>query len=202
MVLAALSCEKSGRIVVPAWPPITGMEMSPTGAPVISCTNFSARTQSSVVTPTILHGSCPAFFHSSHMAGTTELTGLTMSAMTASGQNLAHASTMFFAMPALISRSAARSCPGLRGTPAGTSTRSHPVRHSPATSAARASLSKAYALTLAALFRWLRSAATPSAGIIAIVRSYTHSSATFGSIAMSIESGCPMPPAPPTTQTL
>mmetsp|Transcript_19145 Transcript_19145/g.49104 ORF Transcript_19145/g.49104 Transcript_19145/m.49104 type:complete len:205 (+) Transcript_19145:418-1032(+) len=171
MVLPALSWENRGRMVVPAWPPMTGMEISSIGAPVISCTNFSARTQSRELTPTILAGFRPFFFHSSAMAGTTEFTGLTMRPTTASGQNLAQASTMFLAMPALMLSRSLRSWPGLRGTPAGTRTRWQPVRHSPATSTAFASLSKAYALTFAFLFMCERSAATPSGGIMAMVRS-------------------------------
>ena len=54
----------------------------------------------------------------------------TMSAIIALGQCWAHASTKPFAMPALIPKRSSRDIPGFRGTPAGRSTRSQPVRHS------------------------------------------------------------------------
>mmetsp|Transcript_23372 Transcript_23372/g.42982 ORF Transcript_23372/g.42982 Transcript_23372/m.42982 type:complete len:207 (+) Transcript_23372:364-984(+) len=136
-------CENTGRIVVPAWPPMTGMLISLKGAPVTSWTNFSALTTSKVVMPTILHGLRPFFFQSSHIAGTTEFTGLTIKATTAFGQYLAHASTMFFAMPALMLSRSFLSWPGFLGTPAGTSTKLQPVKHSPAFSMALSSSSNA-----------------------------------------------------------
>mmetsp|Transcript_19144 Transcript_19144/g.49101 ORF Transcript_19144/g.49101 Transcript_19144/m.49101 type:complete len:205 (+) Transcript_19144:418-1032(+) len=171
MLLAALSWENKGRIVAPACPPMTGTSMVFRGAPVISWTNLLARTPSKVVTPQILLASSPFCLYSSAMAGTTEFTGFTMSPRMASGQCLAHASIMPCAMPMLTFNRSARSMPGFRGTPAGTRTRWQPVRHSPATSTAFASLSKAYALTFAFLFMCERSAATPSGGIMAMVRS-------------------------------
>jgi hypothetical protein len=45
------------------------------------------------------------------------------------GQYLAQAATRFFTMPALMLNRSSRVMPGLRGTPAGMTTRSHPVRH-------------------------------------------------------------------------
>merc|ERR1712176_1310478 len=51
-VAAILSCEKTGMMVTPAWPPITGTLMKFGFVPVVCPTNFAARTQSRVVTPT------------------------------------------------------------------------------------------------------------------------------------------------------
>merc|ERR1719343_149996 len=47
-----------------------------------------------------------------------------------------------------------------------------------------------------------KSAATPAGGTIATLRSKTHNSFTAGFIAINIERGCPIPPAPPQTHTL
>mmetsp|Transcript_840 Transcript_840/g.1726 ORF Transcript_840/g.1726 Transcript_840/m.1726 type:complete len:208 (-) Transcript_840:233-856(-) len=121
---------KRGRMVVPAWPPITGMSTSLTSAPTFCATNLLARTTSRVVTPTILRGSRPAFSHMVIMAGTTEFTGFTISATTALGQYLAQASTRPLAMSALTFNRSARVMPGLRGIPAGIMTSWQPVRHS------------------------------------------------------------------------
>mmetsp|Transcript_66062 Transcript_66062/g.132565 ORF Transcript_66062/g.132565 Transcript_66062/m.132565 type:complete len:237 (-) Transcript_66062:130-840(-) len=200
MALAAASCEKSGRMVLPAWPPTTG---TCAGLPVISCTNLLARTTSSVVTPTILRGSKPFFFQSSHMAGTTEFTGLTMRATTALGQNLATASTFCWAMPALTFSRSLRSCPGFLGMPAGTSTRWQPARTFSPFSASFSSLrTRLKEVTLHLPSRCERSAATPAAGTMLMFRSTITSSLTRGLLAMSSARGWPMPPAPPTTQTL
>mmetsp|Transcript_9535 Transcript_9535/g.21696 ORF Transcript_9535/g.21696 Transcript_9535/m.21696 type:complete len:253 (+) Transcript_9535:561-1319(+) len=200
MVLAAPSCENSGRMVLPAWPPTTGTWA---GWPVSSCTNLLARTQSSVVTPTILRGSRPFFFQSSHMAGTTEFTGLTMRATTAEGQCLAIASTEPLAMSAFVVNKSFRSWPGFLGMPAGMSTRSQPLR-----TVAPASMSLSWlstivsGVTLHLPSKCDKSAATPGAGTMAMLRSTTTSSLTRGHVAMSKHKGWPMPPAPPTTQTL
>mmetsp|Transcript_8423 Transcript_8423/g.26813 ORF Transcript_8423/g.26813 Transcript_8423/m.26813 type:complete len:246 (-) Transcript_8423:75-812(-) len=200
MVFPAASCEKSGRMVFPAWPPMTGTSA---GLPVISRTNLLARTTSSVEMPTILQGSRPFFTQSSHMAGTTEFTGLTMRPTTALGQCLAMASTFCLAMPALTFRRSLRSWPGFRGKPAGTRTRWQPLRASAPLSMSLSSLSvSTKEVTLHLPSRWERSAATPGAGTAAMFRSTTTSSLTMGQVAISRDRGCPMPPAPPITQTL
>ena len=49
--------ERSGRMVVPAWPPMTGTFMSETATPPASATKVLARTMSRVVTPMIFLGS-------------------------------------------------------------------------------------------------------------------------------------------------
>mmetsp|Transcript_9476 Transcript_9476/g.28548 ORF Transcript_9476/g.28548 Transcript_9476/m.28548 type:complete len:270 (+) Transcript_9476:162-971(+) len=200
MVEATGSWEKSGRMVLPAWPPITGISAA---LPVISRTNLFARTTSSVVTPTILRGSRPFFFQSSHIAGTTEFTGLTMSPMTALGQYFATASTLPLAMPALTLSRSLRSWPGFRGMPAGTSTRWQPVRASAPFSTSLSSFSvRVREVTLQGVSKCDRSAATPPAGTIATLRSTSTSSFTQGVDAISSARGWPMPPAPPITQTL
>mmetsp|Transcript_97884 Transcript_97884/g.285617 ORF Transcript_97884/g.285617 Transcript_97884/m.285617 type:complete len:386 (+) Transcript_97884:402-1559(+) len=199
IVLAAASCEKSGRMVLPAWPPTTGTWA---GLPVISWTNLLARTTSRVVMPTILLGFRPFFCQSSHMAGTTELTGFTMRAMTAFGQCFAAASTVFLAMPALMLSRSFLSWPGLRGTPAGTRMRSQPLRTSPALSIVLSSRVIVSGVTLHCPSMWERSVATPAAGTMAMFRSMITSSFTKGFVAIRSASGWPMPPAPPTTQTL
>mmetsp|Transcript_29535 Transcript_29535/g.68681 ORF Transcript_29535/g.68681 Transcript_29535/m.68681 type:complete len:264 (+) Transcript_29535:396-1187(+) len=200
MVFPAGSWEKSGKMVLPAWPPTTGICA---GLPVISCTNLLARTTSNVEIPTILQGLRPFFFQSSHMAGTTEFTGFTMSPTTELGQCLAIASTVPLAMSALTFRRSFRSCPGFLGMPAGTNTRSQPFKTSPALSMALSSLSVSVReCTLHFPSRCERSAATPAAGTIAMFRSMSTSSFTSGSRAISKAKGCPIPPAPPTTQTL
>ena len=51
------TCESSGRMVMPAWPPMTGTLTSFGSTPAASATNASARTTSSVVTPNSLEGS-------------------------------------------------------------------------------------------------------------------------------------------------
>mmetsp|Transcript_10293 Transcript_10293/g.23215 ORF Transcript_10293/g.23215 Transcript_10293/m.23215 type:complete len:254 (+) Transcript_10293:344-1105(+) len=198
--LPAGSWEKRGRIVLPAWPPITGTWA---GFPVISSTNLLARTTSNVEMPTIFRGSRPFFFQSSHMAGTTEFTGLTMSPTTALGQCFATASTFCLAMPALTLSRSLRSWPGLRGMPAGMRTRWHPLSTSAALSMALSSwMLSTSGVTLHLPSMWERSAATPLAGTIAMLRSMMTSSLTRGHVAMSNDRGCPMPPAPPMTQTL
>merc|ERR1719422_394937 len=86
--------------------------------------------------------------------------------------------------------------------PAGTSTRLQPCKHSPSTAIALSSRLLAYPATFAFFSKCPKSAATPCGGTIATVRSYTESSPTFGSQAMSKDSGWPMPPEPPQTHTL
>merc|ERR1740129_1939164 len=50
--------------------------------------------------------------------------------------------------------------------------------------------------------RWLKSAATPSGGTIATLKSNTESAPTLESNDINIASGWPIPPAPPHTHTL
>merc|ERR1719230_1275254 len=60
--------------------------------------------------------------------GTVELTGLEMMFTIAFGQYLATPSARVFTMPALVLNKSSRVIPGLRGTPAGITTTSQPVR--------------------------------------------------------------------------
>mmetsp|Transcript_17646 Transcript_17646/g.39838 ORF Transcript_17646/g.39838 Transcript_17646/m.39838 type:complete len:214 (+) Transcript_17646:204-845(+) len=136
------------------------------------------------------------------MAGTTEFTGFTIMAITASGQNFAHASTMPLAMPAFVLKRSSRVMPGLRGTPAGMKTRWHPVRHSSRCSISFLPNSMTKPLTVHFLSKWPKSAATPAGGTAAMLRSKMFSSLTFGSMPMRRDRFWPMPPAPPQTQTL
>merc|ERR1719323_998578 len=86
--------------------------------------------------------------------------------------------------------------------PAGTSTRLQPCKQSPSTAIALSSRFLAYPATFAFFSKWPKSAASPCEGTMATVRSYTESSPTFGSQAISKDNGWPMPPEPPQTHTL
>ena len=48
--------ERRGRMVMPAWPPMTGTETRSGGTPIASATNVLARSTSSFVTPSSLRG--------------------------------------------------------------------------------------------------------------------------------------------------
>mmetsp|Transcript_16527 Transcript_16527/g.26218 ORF Transcript_16527/g.26218 Transcript_16527/m.26218 type:complete len:222 (+) Transcript_16527:125-790(+) len=185
---ATLSCESRGKIVFPACPPITVMSGT---FPMRSCTNLFERTQSNDVMPTTFLGSRPAFSQSADMAGTIEFTGFTMRPITASGQYLAHASTVPLAMSALIVKRSLRSCPGFLGTPAGTSTTWHPVRESAALSIALSLFArlKTVEVTLVAPSTCDKSAATPGTGTAAISRSMIESSLTKGCCAIANDKG-------------
>ncbi len=52
-----LTCESRGRMVTPAWPPITGTETASGASPMASATKVFARSTSSFVTPSSLRGS-------------------------------------------------------------------------------------------------------------------------------------------------
>mmetsp|Transcript_5017 Transcript_5017/g.11065 ORF Transcript_5017/g.11065 Transcript_5017/m.11065 type:complete len:213 (-) Transcript_5017:52-690(-) len=136
------------------------------------------------------------------MAGTIEFTGLTIMATIASGQNLPQASTKPLAISALVLNKSSRVMPGLRGMPAGMSTRLHPVRHSSRWSIGDLPTSITKPLTVTPFSKWLKSSATPAGGTAATLKSKMLSSLTLGSIAISSERGWPMPPAPPHTHTL
>ena len=115
-------------MVVPAWPPTTGTSTSATSRPLAAATNVLERTTSSVVTPSSFLGSkTPAAFNTSAAMGTVELTGLEMMVSTAPGACLATAVTSVWTMPALIANRSSRVMPGLRGTPAGITTKSAPA---------------------------------------------------------------------------
>mmetsp|Transcript_8794 Transcript_8794/g.12798 ORF Transcript_8794/g.12798 Transcript_8794/m.12798 type:complete len:80 (+) Transcript_8794:1548-1787(+) len=58
-----------------------------------------------------------------------ELTGFEMMAMMALGQWVAQPSTSALTIEALMLKRSSRVIPGLRGTPAGITTRSDPLRH-------------------------------------------------------------------------
>mmetsp|Transcript_18628 Transcript_18628/g.33364 ORF Transcript_18628/g.33364 Transcript_18628/m.33364 type:complete len:204 (-) Transcript_18628:31-642(-) len=136
------------------------------------------------------------------MAGTMEFTGFTINASMALGQYFAQASTKPFAMSALTLNKSSRVMPGLRGMPAGMSTKSHPVRQSSKLSIGFSPTFITKPLTSTFFSMWFKSAATPAGGTMAISKSKTHNSLTFGSMDISNERGCPMPPAPPQTHTL
>ena len=94
-----------------------------------SDTNVLARITSRCVTPMSFFGSyTPAALSTSAAIGTVELTGLDITLRMASGQCLAQFDTRSRTMPALILKRSSRVMPGLRGTPAGMTTRSHPER--------------------------------------------------------------------------
>ena len=69
--------DKSGIIVTPLWPPITGTRTSRGSTPEIEAVKVDARTISSVVTPKSFFGSNTLYlFKTSAKIGTVELTGL------------------------------------------------------------------------------------------------------------------------------
>mmetsp|Transcript_82293 Transcript_82293/g.155134 ORF Transcript_82293/g.155134 Transcript_82293/m.155134 type:complete len:213 (-) Transcript_82293:167-805(-) len=131
-----------------------------------------------------------------------EFTGFTINARMAFGQNFAQASTRPFAMSAFTLKRSSRVMPGLRGMPAGMSTKSQPVRHSSKLSIGFSPTFITKPLTATFFSMWFKSAATPAGGTIATSKSNTHNSLTLGSVAISNDKGCPIPPAPPQTQTL
>ncbi|EPY32646.1 malate dehydrogenase [Strigomonas culicis] len=149
--------DRRGTMVSPLWPPITGTSTSTGAFPIASLTKVLARTRSSVVTPKSLRGSyAPAFFSASAATGTVLLTGLLMTPMIALGEFLPTALARVCTMFALVLKRSSRVMPGLRGTPAGMSTRSTPVT-------ASASCSAPKPTTLEEVEMWERSAATPGA---------------------------------------
>jgi len=88
-------------------------------------------------------------------------------------------------IPALILKRSSRVIPGLRGTPAGTTTISQPIR------ALSSSLTPLKPVTLALVLMWLKSVATPGALTI----SYKASSSTSGCFLRIREMDWPIPPA-------
>mmetsp|Transcript_9092 Transcript_9092/g.18826 ORF Transcript_9092/g.18826 Transcript_9092/m.18826 type:complete len:258 (+) Transcript_9092:820-1593(+) len=124
---AGVACESSGRIVAPAWPPMTGTWTAPGGTPTASARKVLARTTSRWVTPSRRAGSyTPRAFSTSATMGTVEFTGLEMMLMTARGHTFATPSARVLTMPALVLKRSSRVMPGLRGTPAGMITSSAP----------------------------------------------------------------------------
>mmetsp|Transcript_16189 Transcript_16189/g.29160 ORF Transcript_16189/g.29160 Transcript_16189/m.29160 type:complete len:296 (-) Transcript_16189:433-1320(-) len=123
-------CEMRGRMVMPAWPPTTGILTSlGSDNPRASARNVSARTTSRVVTPKTRPSLArPALRNTSTAMGTVEFTGLEMMATQAVGQCTAMASQRPWTIPALMLKRSSRVMPGLRGTPAGITTRSTPER--------------------------------------------------------------------------
>mmetsp|Transcript_1751 Transcript_1751/g.3175 ORF Transcript_1751/g.3175 Transcript_1751/m.3175 type:complete len:204 (-) Transcript_1751:225-836(-) len=128
---APSTLENNGKIVIPACPPITVTSTSLGSTPILLATNVLARQTSNVVTPTSFLGLyTPAFLSTSAAMGTVELTGLLMTAIMASGQNSAHPSTRVFTILAFVLNKSSLVIPGLRGTPAGMTTTSAPVKAS------------------------------------------------------------------------
>ena len=97
----------------------------------------------------------PFCFSTSAAIGTVELTGFEITFSSALGHASAHAETKSRTMPALILNRSSRVMPGLRGTPAGMMTTSHPF------SASWSWSGPAYPVTTALVLMWERSAATP-----------------------------------------
>lgn len=94
-------------------------------------TKVLALTTSSIVTPSKSFGSyVPAFLKTSAAIGTVEFTGLLIKLTIALGQDLAIPSQIVFTIPALILNKSSLVIPGFLGTPAGTMTRSMPVKAS------------------------------------------------------------------------
>mmetsp|Transcript_43590 Transcript_43590/g.103590 ORF Transcript_43590/g.103590 Transcript_43590/m.103590 type:complete len:239 (+) Transcript_43590:340-1056(+) len=115
--------ERSGTMVVPAWPPMTVTFTLFTSRPLACDTKVRARTTSRVVTPSSLRGSyTPCFLRTAEAMGTVELTGFEMIRSIAFGQFLAQASMRVATMDALVLKRSSRVMPGLRGTPAGITT--------------------------------------------------------------------------------
>mmetsp|Transcript_9001 Transcript_9001/g.26978 ORF Transcript_9001/g.26978 Transcript_9001/m.26978 type:complete len:228 (+) Transcript_9001:539-1222(+) len=186
--------ESSGRMVVPAWPPMTGTFTVATSKPLASATKVLARTTSRVDTPnsfSFLYTLC--FLRISAAMGTVEFTGLLMMLITALGACLATPSMRVFTIPALMLKRSSRVIPGLRGTPAGMTTRSAPSSALPRFSGP----TKPSAVE--GVLQWLRSLATPG---VTGATSYRLSSLTSLFIFSSRPSGCPMPPAAPRSATL
>mmetsp|Transcript_31268 Transcript_31268/g.79868 ORF Transcript_31268/g.79868 Transcript_31268/m.79868 type:complete len:205 (+) Transcript_31268:178-792(+) len=122
------TCESRGRIVMPAWPPMTVTSMSLGCFPWLAAKKVFARHTSSVVTPhSLFLLYTPSFLSTSAAIGTVELTGFEMIASTASGANLPHPSTSVLTIPAFVLNRSSRVMPGLRGTPAGITTTSAPL---------------------------------------------------------------------------
>eukprot|EP00037_Helgoeca_nana_P001522 m.27515 g.27515 ORF g.27515 m.27515 type:complete len:382 (+) comp11930_c0_seq1:236-1381(+) len=201
---------RSGRIEAPACPPTTGMLIVLTSTPAASATNVCERTMSSVVTPKIFLGSyVPRAFICSAKIGTVELTGLEMMATIALGQFFDTAVAKSWLSLALTANRSCRVIPGLRGTPAGITTISAPCRASSkaldwksawsamALSPVNCAKVMPWPETVAGVSMCDRSAATPGAP----TRSNTETWVTFWSSFRSSDMGCPIPPAPPTTQT-
>mmetsp|Transcript_79572 Transcript_79572/g.221301 ORF Transcript_79572/g.221301 Transcript_79572/m.221301 type:complete len:200 (-) Transcript_79572:173-772(-) len=148
--------ESSGRMVLPAWPPITSTAVSSGSWPSASPTKVRARTTSRVVTPKRRLGLyTPAALSVSATMGTVLFTGLEMMSRCALGQCLAAPAARALTMEALVLKRSSRVMPGLRGTPAGQTTMSAPDRASPSSS------SPTWPVTLPRVLQWLTSAATP-----------------------------------------
>mmetsp|Transcript_13014 Transcript_13014/g.33529 ORF Transcript_13014/g.33529 Transcript_13014/m.33529 type:complete len:318 (+) Transcript_13014:249-1202(+) len=184
------ACDRSGTMVVPAWPPITGTLTFEGSLPLAPPTKVCARHTSRVVTPKSFLGLYTPFdFSTSAAIGTVELTGLEMIRMAALGQASAQPATKFFTMPALMLNRSSRVMPGLRGTPAGITTTSQPSRALVSSSPVKPVHEELVAM-------WERSAATP--GVMGATSKHV-SAVTLGLIFSSSESGWPMPPAAPRT---
>mmetsp|Transcript_111981 Transcript_111981/g.219512 ORF Transcript_111981/g.219512 Transcript_111981/m.219512 type:complete len:213 (-) Transcript_111981:130-768(-) len=170
--LAPGTWESRGKMVVPAWPPITLTLVFITSKPWFSATKVLARTTSKVVTPNNFLGLyTPCFFKVSAKIGTVEFTGLLITRNIASGQEVAQASARPITIPALVLNRSSLVIPGFLGTPAGMTTTLHPVR------ALLISSMPTCPLTLAGVQQWEISAATPGV----LTTSNKDNSVTLGS---------------------
>mmetsp|Transcript_37465 Transcript_37465/g.106280 ORF Transcript_37465/g.106280 Transcript_37465/m.106280 type:complete len:241 (-) Transcript_37465:14-736(-) len=192
-VVAGSACERSGTIVLPAWPPTTGTLVFRGSKPLASDTKVRARHASSEVTPKSLRGSkTPFCFNVSAATGTVEFTGLEITKMQALGHASAQPVIKVLTMLALMAKRSSRVMPGLRGTPAGITTTSQPSK-----AFLRSSPTKPMVFAPVAMCD--KSTATP---VQSNETSYNVSSATRGFNFRSRDNGWPMPPAPPQMQTL
>lgn len=120
-----LHWDKSGMMVIPACPPMTGKLTCCGSIPSASPMKALARTTSKVETPKTRFGSkTPAAARTSLAIGTVELTGLEIIPIRALGQALAQAAAKSRTIEALVLKRSSRVMPGLRGTPAGMMTTS------------------------------------------------------------------------------
>mmetsp|Transcript_14876 Transcript_14876/g.49089 ORF Transcript_14876/g.49089 Transcript_14876/m.49089 type:complete len:207 (+) Transcript_14876:1489-2109(+) len=172
---------------------MTGTSIKSGSPPLSSLTNVFARITSRCVTPsTFLLSNTPCFFSTSHATGTVLFTGFEMMFSQAAGQCAAIASTKSRTIPAFTANKSSLLIPGLRGMPAGMTTKSHPA------SAAPSCEGPVNPRTVAREFTWLTSAATPAT----LAMSYKRKSRTSGCCLRSRERGWPIPPAAPNTATV
>jgi hypothetical protein len=103
MLTGGFAWLNNGMIVLPEWPPKTGIVMSAGDPEVISAVNVDARTTSSVVTPKSFLGLNTLWdLRTSATMGTVELTGLEMTRINAFGQYVAIPFERSRTIPALI----------------------------------------------------------------------------------------------------
>ena len=133
-----------------------------------------------------------ACFSVSATIGTVEFTGFAMINNIASGQTSPQTLARLWTIPAFVLNKSSRVMPGFRGTPAGITTTSHPLRHS------LSSLMPVNPETDARVLQCPKSAATP--GVLTTSKSFRW--AISGLDLSKSERGWPIPPAAPRTATV